>query len=170
MPIDFSTNLVGRVNVIDFSISIGISSLSADFQKVIIPFTGTANPAQTSSVNIVSYEYSIDNGSTWNSMTLDSAESDTDNLTFDTDGEEYSLTWQAKTDIGTQIYNNSIQIRLNAQATFGSDTVTVVKMTLVSFPRSVSNQAKVGSSSPFPEDYSGILGEKLLTNAPRQQG
>lgn len=170
MPIDFSTDLSGSVNAVDFAISIGHSSLSSDFQKITIPYTGNANPAQTSSVNIVLSQYSTDSGTTWNDMTLVSADSDTSNLTFDVDGESYNLVWQAKTDLGTQIYNNSIKIRIRAQATFGSDTVITTKMAFLYFPRSVSNQAQVGSTAPFPDDYSGTPGEKLLVNAPRQQG
>jgi hypothetical protein len=103
-------------------------------------------------------------------MTLVSADSDTSNLTFDTDGEDYELVWQAKTDIGTNIYNNNILIRIIAQAAFSGDTITTTKQAILYFSRVVTNQAQVGSSAPFPDDYSGTPGNKLLENAPRQQG
>lgn len=170
MPIDFSTNLSGRVNVVDFAIAIGHESLSSDFQKVTIPFTGTANPARTNSVDVISAQYSLNSGDTWADMTLVSADSDTSNLTFDVDGEEYNLVWQAKTDIGTNIYNNNILIRIRAQAAFSGDIIVATKQAILYFSRSVTNQAQIGTSAPFPEDYSGTPGTKLLENAPRQQG
>lgn len=168
MPIDYSTDLSGRINTLDFAMVIGSAALSADFQKVTIPYTGSANPARTSSVDIVSTEYSLDDGVTWADMTLDSGSSDTTNLTFDADGESYNIVWMAKADIGTQVYNNNIKIRFRAQDAFGADTVVATKMRYLFFPRTVSNQV-AATSSPFPNDYAGIPGMDLLKNAPRQQ-
>lgn len=169
MPIDYSTNFSGRVNVVDFSVVLGTATLSTDFQKVTIPFTGSANPARTSSVDIETYQYSLDSGTTWYTMTLDSTTSDTSNLTFDVNGENYQLVWKAKTDIGTSVYNNNIKIQIKATATFGSDTITLTKLGYIYFARSVTNQAADADRSPFPEDYSGKQGNTLLENAPRQQ-
>lgn len=167
MAIDYATNLPGRVNVVDFSVVIGTVSMSADFQKITIPFTGSANPAKTSSVNIVTYQYSLDDGTTWSNMTLDIGSSDTANLTFDVDGEDYELVWNVKTDLGTQVYNNSIKIKIQAQATFGTDSITATRMKYIYFPRVVTDEAAT-SESPFPLDYSGVPGNDLLKYAPRQ--
>lgn len=168
MAIDYSTNLAGRVNVVDFAIAFGTATQSTDFQKITIPFTGSANPARTSSVNLTLYQYSLDDGTTWSNMTIDSGSSDTSNLTFDVNGESFELVWLAKTDLGTRIYNRNIKIRFRAQSIFGTDTINTTKTRYIYFPRTVTNQAEETDSSPFPADYSGTQGNKLLKNAPRQ--
>lgn len=167
MAIDYSTNLPGRVNIVDFSITFGNPTQSSDFLKVTIPFTGKANPAKTSSVDLTSYEYSLDDGSTWSTMTAASG-SDTSNLTFNVAGTDHSFIWQAKNDIGTRLYNNYIKIRFIATATFSGDSVTTTSTRYIYITRSVSDQG-AATDSPFPEDYSGIQGRDLLKNAPRQQ-
>lgn len=167
MPIDYATNLTARLNALDFAVAIGTTTLSSDFQTVTVAFEGSANPAITSGVDITGYEYSMDSGETWSTMTIDSGSSDTANLTFDTDGESYSILWNAKTDLGSEIYNNSIRIRLTAQATFGTDVVSVTGTKYITFTRVSTNLIET-SDSPFPDSYQGTPGDKLLENAPRQ--
>lgn len=166
MPIDYGTEFTGRMNAVDFDIDIAAPALSTDFSQVTIPFTGSANPAQTSSVDLTSYQYSMDSGETWSAMTAGTG-SDISNLTFEVAGTEHEFIWEAKQDLGTQIYNNNILIRLVGEATFNGDTVSVIGTRYVYFARVVTNEAEE-ESSPFPEDYSGTPGYLLLEDAPRQ--
>jgi hypothetical protein len=81
MPID-NKDVLANINVVDFKISkIASPVLSADFTEVTLVYTGIADPERTASVTLVDYEYSLDNGVTWDTMTA-GAGSEIDSLTF----------------------------------------------------------------------------------------
>jgi hypothetical protein len=155
-------DLSADLNVITFKIVIGNPILSADFQNLAIPYVGTANP-QLTDVDITDYEFSINNGVSYSSMTLTG--SVITGLTFGTAGTAHTLTWAAKTDLSTLLYNTQLVIRLMGySATQGLSTLPATKSFIV--PREVT-QANLANTSPFPPSYKGLFGPELLKNAPK---
>jgi len=159
-PINAIRDLPAHINIRDFRVVIGASSLSPDRLGITIPFTGIANPGLTA--ELLSYEYSMDNGSHWSYM-------DTASVTWDLDftpaGASFSLLWNADSDIGTLMFNTHIRIRLQAQS---GSYETAFSTGILYFERTIVNSQLVTSPS-FPADYKGIPGRDLLANAPRSQ-
>jgi hypothetical protein len=152
-------NLRGDILVRDFRITYGVPSLNANKTQVDLPYKGWANPILT--VNITAYEYSMDNGTTWSSMTTSSGIT---GLPFTTAGASFLFTWDAATDEGMNRYNNFIRVRL--QATSGAHVTDYAYYTLY-FERIQTNLAAIGANIPFPADYSGIPPSDLMKNAPK---
>jgi len=156
-------NLDGEISVTDFSISFGSAAVSADHQKVVINYTGYASP-ELIDVVLDSYEYSLDNDTTWETMTP-SAGTDLTSLIFSEAGTAQTFEWEAKTDEGTSFYNTNLRVRINA--TSGSEE-TGVTSTSYYFVRLTTNTSVAGQQSPFPESYSGKSGTELIEGlAPR---
>ena len=152
-------DLPGDISVHKFQIAIGTAPLSGN--HVTISYTGTANPVLTA--DLTSYEYSL-NGSTWETMTPQVG-TVTTGLSFTTSGASFTFVWMIKTDMGDNIYNRGIQIRL--QATSSDMTTTMMSKSLL-FEKLVMNMGDAGSNRPkLPDDYSGISGGDLLANAPK---
>jgi hypothetical protein len=160
MPV---TILTSNLNVVDFKISNVLTPvLSSDFATVALTYIGLANPTNAS-VTLTVHDYSLD-GSTWLPMTTSSP---TTGLTFTPAGASIPFVWSIKTDIGTNIYNTSIKVRLRASATFGSDPVlTDYKIVTVYLAKAISTPTPVGQS-PFSADYKGTKGSDLMKNAPK---
>jgi hypothetical protein len=128
--------------------------MSDNFNNTILVFIGVANPENTN-VSLVSYQYSLDNGVTWLTMTA-AAGSELTGLTFSPAGLPYNFIWAIKHDIGNSIYNIPIKIRFRAQATFDSDTVqTVYKTKTITIVKNVIIP-KTNVPPIFPADYSGV--------------
>lgn len=154
-------NLPSSLSVVTFKIVVGTPTLSSDFQSINIPYTGTANPAR-SGVSLSSYEYSLDGGTTWDTMTASST-TDTSGLTFGTGGTSLNFEWEARADIGGSIYNTAIMIRFIATQG-GVSTLAATKSVI--FNRTTVNQA-TEDESPFPSSYKGTPGYLLMNQAPR---
>lgn len=151
-------DLDGNITVIDFSITFGTANLSADKQKIVINYTGFAYP-ELNAVSIDTYEYSLDNGSTWSEMTP-SESTQLTGLSFTESGEENTFEWMAKEDVGVDFYNKTLRIRFNAVS--GSDE-TGLTYTSYYFARETTNTAKDAADRlPFPENYAGISGRQLI--------
>lgn len=92
--------------------------------------------------DLTTYEYSLD-GVTWETMTAG---------------------WEIREDLGDQIYNKEMFIRLQAT----SDTIeTTIKSYRLYFSKQVLNLSGISDTPLFPEDYSGISGTDLLKRAPK---
>lgn len=154
-------NLPSSLSVVTFKIVVGTPTLSSDFQSINIPYVGTANPAR-SSVSLSTYEYSLDGGTTWDTMTASSATS-VSGLSFGTSGTSLNFEWEARADIGGSIYNTAIMFRFIATEG-GVSTLPATKS--VSFTRQTVDQA-AENESPFPESYKGTPGYRLMSQAPR---
>lgn len=155
-------DLLATLDCITFKIVIGSPIVSADFQNLTIPYVGTANPA-LSDVEITDYEYSLDGGATYTTMTLSG--SVITGLTFSTSGTAHTLLWTARADLGVQFYNTPLVIRLiGYSATQDLSTLPALKSFEV--PRVVS-QSNLTNNSPFPPDYKGTFGPDLLKNTPK---
>jgi len=87
-------------------------------------------------------------------------------LSFTPSGSTLSFGWEAKQDIGTLMYNNTIRTRF--RATSGS-LVTGYAAYTVYFERLSSNLAEEANKEIFPSDYSGLSGKDLLSGAPRTE-
>lgn len=151
-------DLAGDVYIRDFRILFGVPALSTDKHKVEIPFTGLANPALTA--NLTTYEYTLDGGLTWNTM---SSSSTISRLSFTEIGAPFTFIWDSYTDISSDMYNNTIRVRLGA--TSGS-FVTATPMYILYFEK-ISTDTRLSRTPPFPNDYRGIPGTDLMKNAPR---
>lgn len=154
-------NLTTSLSAVAFKIAIGTPTLSSDFQSINIPYTGTADPAR-SGVSLSSYEYSLDGGTTWDTMTASST-TDVAGLTFGTGGTSLNFEWEARADIGGSIYNTAIMIRLIGTQG-GISTLAATKSVI--FSRSTVDQA-ADDESPFPASYKGTPGYLLMNQAPR---
>jgi len=156
-------DLIGDISVIDFRIVFGTAAVSSDHQKVVINYTGYAFPALANG-ELTTYEYSLDNGSTWQAMTPSSG-TDLTSLGFSAGGTAHTFEWEAKADEGTDFYNVTVRIRMNAES--GSDE-TGVTSTSYYFERTSTNVAQSAQPSPFPESYAGQSGNELMRGlAPR---
>jgi len=156
-------NFDGEISVTDFSISFGSAAVSSDHQKVVINFTGYASPELTN-VALDSYEYSLDNGTTWENMTPSSGTVLT-SLTFSEAGTAHTFEWEAKTDEGTAFYNTTIRVRINA--TSGSEETGLTSASYY-FERETTDTSAATRQSPFPDSYSGKSGTELIEGlAPR---
>ena len=153
-------DLPAHIRIRDFRIVIGASFLSPDRLGISIPFTGIANPGLTA--DLLSYEYSMDNGSNWNYMDTSST---TTGLAFTPAGASFSLVWNADSDIGTLMFNTHIRIRLKAES---GSYETAFSTCILYFERTTVNSQLV-TSPGFPADYKGIPGRDLMANAPRSQ-
>lgn len=151
-------NLSGLVYIRDFRILFGVPALSTDKHQVTIPFTGLANPALTA--DLTTYEYTLDGGLTWNTM---SSSSTIYHLAFTPSGASFTFTWNSYTQIGADMYNNTIRVRLGA--TSGA-FVTATPMYILYFEK-ISTDTRLSRTPPFPADYRGIPGTDLMKNAPR---
>jgi len=152
----------GSISVIDFSITLGLISLSSDKQKVVVNYTGYAYPERTD-VAITAYEYSLDNGVTWATMTPSESTIVTD-LTFSEAGTAQTFEWQAKADEGVDFYNVPLRIRL--QGTSGEDLTSYAYGSYL-LERAIQNLSTILENSPFPSNYSGISGSDLKQFAPK---
>jgi len=149
-------DIEGSISVIDFSATIGASVVSSDKQKVIISYTGLAYPEKTD-VALTTYQYSLDNGTTWYTMTPSSS-TELSDLTFSSSGTTNSFEWEAKSDVGVDFYNITLRVRL--RFTSGSD-ITSLSYKAYTFERITQNQATFESKSPFPDSYGGTSGSSL---------
>jgi hypothetical protein len=141
-------DLDGMISVIDFSLTFGSAVLSADKQSLVISYMGYAYPELTN-VAIDTYEYSLDNGTTWSEMTTSSTIT---GLTFSENGTAHTFEWEAKTDAGMDFYNISLR------------GVEETGLTYTSFylDRAVQNLSTAATASPFPDSYSGQSGADLV--------
>jgi hypothetical protein len=158
-----TTTTVGPIPVISFKIlNISEPVLSAHFSKVTMNIVGVANPENTD-VELIAYEYSVDN-TTWNIMTT---ESPITGLTFNPTGYNNAFIWNIKEDLGNSIYNTTINIRFRAQATFSSEILlTDYRIRSVYLVKRVV-QKELRKTSVLPQGYSGISGTKSMKNKPK---
>lgn len=157
-------DLAGDLNVIDFKInSIGEPVLSIDFNQVTMAVTGIANPENTA-VDLVAYDYSLDNGITWEAMSTDSVIT---GLTFSPTGTANSFVWNIKADLGNAIYNTAIKLRFMAQAIFNTETVLTDYKIRSIYLSKETVETVLRPESIFPTDYSGTFGSDMLKNAPK---
>jgi len=153
-------DLMGNIIINKFKIILGTLTFNELHTVLIIPYTGIANPIAT--VNLTTYEYSLD-GITWETMTAEVGTVVT-NLNFTTSGESFSFNWEIKNDLGSNIYNKDIYIRL--QATNGT-MLTAMMNNSAYFPKIVVNETPTKNTTGLPNDYQGISGSDLLVNAPK---
>jgi hypothetical protein len=158
-------NIQGAINVYELKMTIGDPTISAltSYRIVSIPYTGIASPLD-SNVSITAAQYSTDSGTTWETMTP-AAGTVTTGLSFTVLGTELTYDWQARTDLGSDMYNNAIRIRFMASGTLGYSlyaTKTVLFERTVQTPTSTTESIVL-----FPDDYSGVFGDSLLVNAPK---
>jgi len=160
-----TVDIIANINVIDFKISkIDNPVLSTDFTELTLVYTGIANPVSTANVTLIDYEYSLDNGITWDTMTTESVIT---GLTFNVAGEDYNFVWKIKDDLVSSIYNIPIVIRFRAQAIFDSDIVlTTYKTKTINILKAITTPEPVGNPI-FPDEYTGVPGSDILKNAPK---
>jgi len=154
--IDLNTS----INVFNLQLLFGEYSFNTTHTLLNLPFIGKASPAATA--NLTTYEYTLD-GITWETMTPSSG-SDVSSLAFTPTGASFTFIWAIRTDLGEEIYNKDIYVRL--QATSGSVTTTL-KTSYLYFAKVVSNTAARESTGDLPADYDGIPGNLLLEKAPK---
>jgi hypothetical protein len=150
-------DLDGTISVIDFSLTFGTTSLSSDKQKVVISYTGYAYP-ELSNVALDTYEYSLDNGSTWTSMTP-SGSTPLTSLSFTEAGTAHTFEWMAKEDAEMNFYNTNVRIRINAISGIEETGLTYGSFYL---ERAVENLSTAAQASSFPDSYSGQSGADLV--------
>ena len=154
------TNLPGDISIRDFRMLIGTPVLSTDREKITIPFTGIANPVLTA--DLMTYEYSMDNGSNWITMTAGSG-SDVTGLAFTALGGAFNFIWEAKANAGVLMFNTYIRIRIKAES---GSYETAYSTYIVYFER-VTINTQLQTSPLFPVDYRGIPGSDLMAHAPK---
>jgi len=160
MPYSYK-NLTGTISVKDFRIDLGVPGLSSDRTQAVIPYAGVADPMLTADLTV--YEYSMDNGVTWETMTP-SVGTDITALAFTPAGPAHQFDWEIKTDIGALQYNRYIRIRLKAHS--GLSDTGYATATLF-FEKITTDTSAVGRNAPFPPDYKGIPSSDLKANAPK---
>jgi hypothetical protein len=151
-------NLPGNISIREFRMLIGTPVLSTDKTQISIPFTGIANPTLTADLSV--FEYSMDNGSNWNTMTTSST---TTGLSFTSSGAAFTLVWEARSDAAALMFNTYIRIRLRAE----SGSYETAYATYIIFFEKITTNTQLQTSPLFPPDYRGIPGTDLMANAPR---
>ena len=154
-------DLAGGISAVDFRIAFGAAQLSTDKQNVDIPFIGVGNPARNADLSM--YDYSVDSGATWLPMTV-VAGTPLTGLAFSTAGTSHTFVWAARIDVGSDLFNNNIKVRLQAD---GGVVLTDIAIFNLYFARSQQNISLQDQGSQFPDDYSGVPGDTLLANAPK---
>jgi hypothetical protein len=163
MPLD-TLNLSASADIYELQIVLGVPSIASGYQNVNIPYTGIGSPEDTT-VSISSALYSIDNGATWSVMTeVGTSES----LTFSPTGTAHSYVWAARTDLGSDLYNNIIKIAFLATGAKG-DSLQTSRNVLFSRTTVDQNVITADRSVRLPDDYTGVFGNDLLVNAPKAQ-
>jgi hypothetical protein len=161
-PVIDIRDLPGDINVIDFKVSnISEPVLSTNFHQVTLTTKGVANP-DNYNVDLVTYEYSTDNGETWCTMTT---ESQVTGLTFSPTGVDNDFVWDIKNDLGNLIYNTMIKIRFRTQATFDSEVIlSGYKIESIYIYKKVT----IPNAASLPlKEYDGIPGWELMVGAPK---
>lgn len=154
--IDLNTSITAY----NFQLFSGEYSFNATHTLLNLPFVGKSSPASTA--NLTTYEYTLD-GITWAAMTPSSG-SDISSLAFTPTGASFTFIWAIRTDLGEEIYNKDIYVRM--QATSGSVT-TIMRSSYLYFSKVTTNVATQQSTGELPDDYSGIPGSALLEKAPK---
>jgi hypothetical protein len=154
-------DFAGNISVYDYRIRFGVPSVTADTQKIEIPYTAFGNPALTS--ELTTFDYSMDEGATWDGMTP-SDDTVLTGLSFSPSGTALTFKWESKTDIGMTMYNTYIRIRMQAES---GDIMTDMTMYTLYFERQVIDYSTTQQAIPFPSDYMGVDGTSLLENAPK---
>jgi hypothetical protein len=149
-------DLDGFIEVTDFALIFSTAALSADKQKVVINYVGYGYP-ELSNVEIDTYEYSLDNGSTWTAMTP-SGSTQLTSLAFSEAGTAHTFEWMAKEDEGMDFYNTNLRVRFNAIS--GVDSTGLIYTSYV-FERGVTNLSQQTVQSPFPDSYAGESGWEI---------
>ena len=148
-------NLKGDVSVYELSLKLGLPAISSNKQYIEIPYRGTASPA-SSTVTMVKYQYSIDNGATYSDMTPVSS-ADINNLNFTEEGSDLVFNWDAKKDLGNDLYNKNIRVVLQVEE-FGLTSTEAYRS--IFFSRSTVNVEVERAKKPFPDSYEGLPGNK----------
>jgi len=149
-------NFTGDISVYGLSIKIGLPTVSADRQHILIPYIGTADP-DSETVSLSKYRYSLDNGVTYKDMTpLDTSE--VSNLSFSPEGNSLIFKWDAKSDLNGDFYNKPIRIILQASE-FGFNSAEVGGY--FNFKRELINIADLNAIKVFPDYYEGISGNEF---------
>lgn len=150
-------NFTGDISVYGLSIRLGNPDISSDKQKIEIPYIGVSSPS-SSTVILSKYQYSLDNGVSYQDMAPLSP-SDTTDLSFTESGSSLTFTWDAKKDLGSNLYNTPIRILLQASE-FGLTSTEVTRY--FNFERFLVNAETLRAKKPFPDSYQGISGQKFL--------
>jgi hypothetical protein len=156
-----NVNILVGIEIHKFQITQGIYSLTDSNRNVSIRYTGVGDPISTADLSI--YQYSSDSGISWQTMSVADGTIIT-NLSFTPTGNELIFTWRIKDDIGENIYNKDILVRI--QATSESLSTILTPFSLY-FSKIVVNAADANKKPPLPNDYEGIPGWDLLSNAPK---
>jgi hypothetical protein len=152
-------NFTGDISVYGLSIKLGQPAISSNKQYIEIPYVGIASPA-SNTVSIIKYQYSLDNGVTYLNMTpMDS--SDITNLSFNEDGNAIRFKWNAKADIGNDLYNKSINVILQASE-FGLTSAEATRSVYLN--RTTTDVAAERAKKVFPDTYGGIPGSVYMQN------
>jgi hypothetical protein len=146
-------NFEGSVAVYGLSVSLGQLTVSSNKKYIEVPYVGKASP-DSSEVSLVKYKYSTNKGLTYMDMTPVS-DTDTENLSFSELGTKGVFRWDAKKDIGNDLYNKNLLVVLQASG-FGVTSSEVSRSVYLSRP--LTNVAAEKAKTVFPEDYNGLNG------------
>jgi len=147
----------GDIAVIDFAIVFGAAALSSDKQKVVISYTGYAYP-ELANVELDTYEYSLDNGSTWTAMTP-SGSTQLTGLAFTEAGTAHTFEWMAKDDEGMAFYNVTFRVRMNGVS--GADETGLTYGSFYLERNVIDYTAEDAMQLSFPDSYPGMSGYEL---------
>lgn len=153
-------DLQAAISVYRFQVQFGVPSFNTSHTNLLIPYTTYGNPTLVG--NLTTYEYSLD-GILWTTMTAEPGTVIT-SLNFTPAGEAHTFSWRIKDDIGQDVYNKSIFIRLQANSGAVSTAVIVYS---AYFSKTVVNEETAQNAYALPEDYSGLPGSSLLEKAPK---
>lgn len=158
-------NFTGAVTVYGLSVRIGSPSISSNKQCIEVPYIGVSDP-DSATVSMVKYQYSLDNGVTYLDMTPVSS-ADTTNISFSSSGTNLKFNWDAKKDIGSNLYNTNIRVVLQASE-FGLNSSEATRSFV--FPRSSTNIEEEKARKAFPDTYEGISGgDYVKSKLPRSR-
>ena len=150
-------NFPGNVSVYELKIGLGQPAISSDKQGIDFPYKGYADPA-SSTVALAKYQYSLDNGVTYSDMTPVSA-ADISDLSFNPSGNDLVFHWDAKIDLGDNLYNVPFRVLFQA-AEYGLTSTEISRY--VVFERTTTNVAALRAKKVFPDNYNGTSGSEFL--------
>ena len=148
-------NLQGDVTVYALSVKLGMPAISSNKQYIDIPYVGVSSP-DSSTIAMIKYQYSLDGGATYADMTPVSNAS-ISNLNFTEAGTDLTFEWDAKKDIGNDLYNRTLTIVLQAE---GFDLTSSEVSRSFIFNKTTINAETERAKKPFPDTYQGIDGNK----------
>lgn len=151
-------NLSGTISIRD--IRLIINNMLIDRNGDVAILTKALSDPSTDNFEIKNLRYSVDGGKSFHSMTSTRIEID-DNAIVDHQGTPIRVYWDAKKDVGTNLYDKVITVSMNAYGSgIQGPTTTLSKV----FTKDTIDNQGLGDTPELPKYYKGMSGSAYLSS------